>query len=84
MSLISYAKNLEDVMLWRALKHVGKGSYIDACARDPVVDSVSLAFYEMGWRGLHVTNSEHLEKLKAARPDEAVIRDSDSAILAAA
>ena len=26
---ISYAQNFEDVMLWRALKHVEKGFYID-------------------------------------------------------
>ncbi len=78
MTLISYARNFEDVMLWRALKHVGQGSYIDFCARDPVIDSVSLAFYEGGWRGIHVANSEHLEKLKAARPDEDVISNSSA------
>ena len=84
MTLISYAKNMEDVMLWRTLKHVGNGTYIDFRAQDPVIDSVSLAFYEHGWRGMHVTNSEHVEKLKAARSDEAVIAVSDSATLAAA
>lgn len=74
--LISYARNLEDVLLWRALKHVKNGTYIDFCAADPIVDSISLAFYQKGWRGIHVANSEHLEKLRAARPDEDVISDS--------
>jgi|SRR5262245_3315890 len=52
--VISYAQNFEDIILWRALKHVEKGFYIDIGAQDPVVDSVSLAFYEKGWRGVHV------------------------------
>ena len=29
MSFISYAQNFEDVMLWRALKHISEGFYID-------------------------------------------------------
>lgn len=71
--LISYAKNFEDVTLWRALRNVGNGTYIDIGVQDPVIDSVSLAFYERGWRGLHVTpDSRHAEMLQAARPDEIV------------
>ncbi len=38
----SYAQNFEDVMLWRALKHVSNGYYIDIGAQDPSIDSVSL------------------------------------------
>ena len=53
----SYAQNFEDVILWRALKHVENGCYVDIGANDPVVDSVSLAFYERGWRGVHVESS---------------------------
>ena len=37
----SYAQNFEDVMLWRALKHVQKGTYVDVGAQHPVIDSVS-------------------------------------------
>ena len=51
---ISHAQNFEDVLLWRALKHLQPGWYVDIGAQDPVVDSVSLAFYERGWRGVHV------------------------------
>ncbi|HZF37393.1 MAG TPA: FkbM family methyltransferase, partial [Blastocatellia bacterium] len=46
MSFISYAQNFEDVMLWRALKHIDRGFYIDVGANDPDLDSVTKAFYE--------------------------------------
>lgn len=72
--MISYAQNFEDVILWRALKHIERGFYIDIGAQDPVIDSVSLAFYERGWRGLHVEPTpQYAEKLRAARPDEKVV-----------
>lgn len=62
-------------MLWRALKHVDRGFYIDVGAQDPVVDSVSLAFYEHGWRGVHVEPTPtYAESLRAARADETVIQ----------
>ncbi|MDR2452437.1 MAG: FkbM family methyltransferase, partial [Candidatus Accumulibacter sp.] len=54
MSFVSYAQNFEDVMLWRALGAVGQGFYIDVGANDPVIDSVTKAFYERGWRGINV------------------------------
>ena len=74
MMFISYAQNFEDVMLHRALKHVDKGVYIDIGAQDPIVDSVSLAFYNLGWRGLHVEPaSQYAAKLRSARPDEDVV-----------
>ena len=73
--LNSYAQNFEDVMLWRALRHLATGFYIDVGAQDPVTDSVSLGFYKMGWRGVHVEPTPfYSQKLKAARPDETVIQ----------
>ena len=73
--MISYAQNFEDVILWRALKHVDRGFYVDIGAQDPVIDSVSLAFYEKGWRGVHVEPTVvYAEKLRQARPDETVIQ----------
>lgn len=54
MTFVSYAQNLEDVILWRALKDVTEGFYIDVGAWDPREDSVTLAFYERGWRGINV------------------------------
>jgi FkbM family methyltransferase len=73
--VISYAQNFEDVMLWRALRHVEHGFYIDIGAQDPVVDSVSLAFYEHGWRGVHVEPTPaYAQALRDARPDETVVQ----------
>jgi len=54
MRFISYAQNFEDVMLWRALRHVQGGFYIDVGANDPLRDSVTKAFYERGWHGINV------------------------------
>ena len=41
MSFISHAQNFEDVMLWRALKHIEHGFYVDVGANDPDVHSVT-------------------------------------------
>jgi FkbM family methyltransferase len=74
MSFVSYAQNFEDVLLWRALKTVENGTYIDVGAYDPVAFSVSLAFYERGWRGVHVEPlPDKAQALRDARPDETVI-----------
>jgi FkbM family methyltransferase len=54
MALVSYAQNLEDVMLWRALQHVEKGFYIDVGAYSPDLDSVTKLFYEKGWSGVNI------------------------------
>lgn len=73
MTFISYAQNFEDVMLWRALKNIQNGFYIDIGAQDPFIDSVSLAFYEHGWQGVHVEpTKQYSDKLRAARPDDFV------------
>lgn len=75
MSFVSYAQNFEDVMLWRAFKHVENGFYIDIGAQHPVVDSVSLAFYEHGWRGVHIEPTlQYSSLLRAARTDESVFQ----------
>ncbi|UVK38222.1 FkbM family methyltransferase [Mesorhizobium sp. AR10] len=72
--ITSYAQNFEDVILWRALKSVERGFYIDIGAQDPVEDSVSLSFYEQGWRGVHVEpTATYAAKIRDARPDEEVI-----------
>lgn len=71
--ITSYAQNFEDVMLWRALWNVKNGFYIDVGAWDPIKDSVSKAFYEQGWRGIHVEPlPEYAEKIREDRPDEMV------------
>ncbi|WP_051495343.1 FkbM family methyltransferase [Paraburkholderia hospita] len=74
MSFTSYSQNFEDVMLWRALSHIEKGLYIDVGAQDPIVDSVSLAFHERGWRGVHVEPTPYYaELLRQKRAGDTVI-----------
>lgn len=74
MAIVSYAQCFEDVMLARAFADVPCGIYVDIGAQDPVVDSVSKAFYDMGWRGLHVEPcAQYAALLREARPDEIVL-----------
>lgn len=54
MPFVSFAQNYEDVMLWRALGHVGAGFYVDVGAFSPEADSVTHAFYARGWRGVNI------------------------------
>jgi FkbM family methyltransferase len=71
MTFISYAQNFEDVILWRALRDVENGCYIDVGAADPEKDSVTKAFYERGWTGINIEpSSEHHAKLVEARPND--------------
>ncbi len=67
--LVSYAQNNEDILLWRAFKHVEKGFYIDVGAKHPVDNSVTKLFYENGWSGINIEPvPEKLEELKKDRP----------------
>lgn len=67
--MISFAQNFEDVMLWRALKAIKKGFYIDVGANDPEVDSVTKAFYDQGWSGINIEPiPQWFDKLVKARP----------------
>lgn len=55
MTFISYAQNFEDIMLWRALKHIKKGFYIDVGAFSPHDDSITKFFYEhQNWKGINI------------------------------
>ena len=54
MRNISYSQNREDVVLWRALRGVSSGFYIDVGANDPVQDSVTKLFYDAGWHGINI------------------------------
>jgi FkbM family methyltransferase len=69
MTFISYAQNYEDVVLWRALKGVKGGFYIDIGAGDPKDLSVTCAFYDRGWSGINVEPaSAQFGKLTVQRP----------------
>ncbi|MCA0405030.1 MAG: FkbM family methyltransferase [Proteobacteria bacterium] len=80
MTFVSYAQNFEDVILWRALGHIQNGFYIDIGANDPVLDSVSHAFYQRGWTGISVEPMPDVaEKLRQARPHERIVEAAVSA-----
>lgn len=74
MTFISYAQNLEDVMLWRALGSYSPGRYVDVGAQDPLIDSVGRAFHEAGWNGVHVEPlADYAAALREAFPHDTVI-----------
>ncbi len=74
MNFLSFAPNFEDVLLWRALKDVAGGFYIDAAATDPDEGSVTRAFYDRGWRGVNVAESpESYTRLLAGRPRDVTL-----------
>lgn len=54
MTMVSYAQNHEDVLLDRLFPRGIAGFYIDVGAHDPVTDSVTKHFYDLGWRGVNV------------------------------
>jgi FkbM family methyltransferase len=69
MPLVSSAQNQEDIMLWRALRQVRDGFYIDVGAADPAALSVTRIFYEHGWRGINLEpNPDYFAALSKARP----------------
>ena len=66
----SHAQSLEDVSLWRALRDVRAGRYIDIGAYDPWRDNVSAGFAARGWSGVSVDPLPGLAEAYAeARPD---------------
>lgn len=69
MKLVSYAQNHEDIMLWRALRHVEDGFYVDVGANDPSDDSVTKLFYDRGWHGINIEPSPmYFSRLQEQRP----------------
>ena len=72
---VSYAQNLEDVLLWRALGAVEAGFYVDVGASDATRLSVTRAFYERGWRGVNVEPlPEAAAALLEARPGDVTVQ----------
>jgi len=73
--MISYAQNLEDVMLARAFVGVTQGFYIDVGGYDPDNDSVTRFFYDSGWRGINVEPvPEQYEEFVRRRPRDVNLR----------
>jgi FkbM family methyltransferase len=73
--IISYAQNREDILLWRALRDLREGFYIDVGAEDPTQDSVTRAFYEREWQGINVEPVQgHFDKLCTERPRDLTLQ----------
>jgi FkbM family methyltransferase len=70
MKFISYSQNYEDVLLMRCFGSIKDGFYIDVGAQDPNNDSVTKAFYDLGWTGINIEpvpsafNSIQVERLR--------------------
>jgi FkbM family methyltransferase len=72
-TFLTYAQNAEDVVLWRALRNVEGGTFVDVGSAHPIDDSVSYAFYRRGWRGVHVEPVPvYAAALRTVRPDDQV------------
>lgn len=69
--MISYAQSFEDVLLWRALREVKGGFYVDVGAHDPDRDSVTRWFYGQGWSGVNIEphTAFHAKLLRARKRD---------------
>jgi FkbM family methyltransferase len=66
--MISYAQNLEDVMLWRALKHIDNGFYVDVGAAWPDTHSVTKLFYDRSWSGINLDpNPSYIKRFESQR-----------------
>jgi FkbM family methyltransferase len=64
----SYAQNFEDVMLRRCFRGE-TGFYVDVGAHDPDIDSVTRAFYELGWSGINIEPLPKMaQRLRERRP----------------
>ena len=52
--MLSYAQNMEDVLLARLFEGQERGFYIDVGGGHAVADNVTFHFYSRGWRGIVV------------------------------
>jgi len=72
MTMVSYAQNHEDVLLDRAFPRGKPGFYIDVGANEPVRNSVTKHFYELGWHGINIEPATYPFGLLAAERDRDV------------
>lgn len=63
VSMLSHSQNFEDVLLYRALKHIPTGRYVDVGAWHPQLHSVTKWFYDSGWSGVNVEPSRKFHRL---------------------
>jgi FkbM family methyltransferase len=79
MTVTSYAQFLEDVALYRALRDVQNGFYIDVGAYRPEEHSVTKLFYDRGWSGINIEPCQvWFDELVRERPRDINIRAAAS------
>lgn len=70
----SFSQNGEDVVLWRALRDVSDGRYIDVGANHPQLFSVSRGFYDRGWSGITVEPDPEFARMqRLERPRDVMV-----------
>jgi FkbM family methyltransferase len=73
-AMLSYAQNMEDVLLARLFAAQGTGFYIDVGGGHAVADNVTFHAYLNGWSGVVVEPQAHLASLyRAVRPRDVLI-----------
>ena len=72
--MISYCRNLEDVIIQRVFADVPEGRYLDIGASAPINDSTTYALYERGWRGITADPILQAEAWQAHRPRDLALR----------
>lgn len=65
---VSFSQNFEDVLLHRVFAGIDRGFYVDIGAFDPVLGSVTKAFYDRGWSGINIEPGPLFERLLESRP----------------
>jgi len=72
---VSYAQNMEDVVLGRLVSLVPRGRFIDVGAGHPILENVTYALYLKGWRGINVEPMRaEVELLRAQRPEDETVQ----------
>jgi FkbM family methyltransferase len=68
---VSFSQNYEDVILWRCLKDIQQGFFIDIGAFDPHFDSDTQMFVDQGWQGINVEPlPEQFKRFVKFRPND--------------
>ena len=66
---VSFAPNREDVVLFRALRDVEAGAFLDIGIPGPLESSIGHAFTERGWAGVSVPAGEPVDGVTLPDPD---------------
>ena len=71
LARISFAQNMEDILLDRVFSDQRTGAYFDVGACHPVLDSNTHFFHLRGWRGVNLEpNPEGIQRFREQRPDD--------------